>query len=65
VSPGAVAMGWAREEMWSGPNRVWPAQTGFLPLFFSFSFSLSFQIQVVFKFNSNSCDQIFSDDIAP
>jgi hypothetical protein len=33
---------------------------------FSFIFfSLSFQIQVVFKFNSNYCDQLFSDDVAP
>jgi hypothetical protein len=52
---------------WAGNKEIRPrAQLVFFFSFFLLSifFSLSFQIQVVFKFNSNSCDQLFSDDIA-
>jgi hypothetical protein len=65
VDPGARVRGgrmgragwfpWWAEFVGASPNRV---------SFFLF-FSLSFQIQVVFKFNSNYCDQLFSDDVAP
>jgi hypothetical protein len=43
-----------------GPGRSLSSSSLFL---LSIFFSLSFQIQVVFKFNSNSCDQLFSYDI--